>query len=123
MTQHALTDFQKRVYAALLQIPEGRITTYALMADYLNCKSSQAIGQALKRNPYAPEVPCHRVIKTNLNIGGFHGEVEGEEIKRKIALLAKEGVLFENNKLVDKSLLYDFSGCTEQPFILPTKKQ
>jgi len=123
MTQHALTDFQKRVYAALLQIPEGRITTYALMADYLNCKSSQAIGQALKRNPYAPEVPCHRVIKTNLNIGGFQGEVEGEEIKRKIALLAKEGVLFENNKLVDKNLLYDFSGCTEQPFILPTKKQ
>ena len=63
-----MTDFQKRVYDALLLIPEGKVTTYKILADFIGCRSSQAIGQALTRNPHAPLVPCHRVIKTDRTI-------------------------------------------------------
>jgi O-6-methylguanine DNA methyltransferase len=59
--QHKVTEYQERVYAALLQIPEGRITTYAAMSKALE-SSPRAVGGALRVNPFAPEVPCHRCI-------------------------------------------------------------
>lgn len=59
------TQFQKKVYEALLLIPRGKVTTYKLLANHIHCKSSQAIGQALTRNENAPQIPCHRVIKTD----------------------------------------------------------
>lgn len=66
-----MTDFQKRVYDALKLIPKGKVTTYKLLGDFVGCRSSQAIGQALTRNPHAPQVPCHRVVKTDGTIGGY----------------------------------------------------
>ncbi|MDA3800545.1 MAG: MGMT family protein [Kiritimatiellae bacterium] len=97
-----LTDFRKKVYLALLNVPQGKVITYALLGKLINCNCPQAIGQALKNNPYAPDVPCHRVIKSDLSIGGFHGEVSGKDIDKKLALLSREGVIFDNNlKLID----------------------
>jgi methylated-DNA-[protein]-cysteine S-methyltransferase len=57
------------------------VTTYKHLAHFIRCKSSQAIGQALTQNHNAPEIPCHRVIKTNGNIGGY---AFGIEKKREI---------------------------------------
>ncbi len=65
------TPFQQKVYDALMLIPKGKVTTYKLLGNYVGCKSAQAIGQALTRNPDAPGVPCHRVIKTDMTIGGY----------------------------------------------------
>jgi methylated-DNA-[protein]-cysteine S-methyltransferase len=48
------------------------------------------VGQALKRNPFAPEVPCHRVVASDGSLGGFHGERQGEMIERKRRLLEEE---------------------------------
>lgn len=56
-----VTAFQERVYALLKQIPAGRVTTYAAMARVLG-SSPRAVGGALRVNPFAPEVPCHRCI-------------------------------------------------------------
>lgn len=56
-----VTDFQERVYTLLKQIPEGKVTTYAFLAKALN-SSPRAVGGALRNNPFAPEVPCHRCI-------------------------------------------------------------
>lgn len=56
-----VTEYQERVYALLQQIPEGRITTYAAMSKALN-SSPRAIGGALRNNPFAPDIPCHRCI-------------------------------------------------------------
>jgi methylated-DNA-[protein]-cysteine S-methyltransferase len=92
-----LTDFRKKVYLALLTVPVGNVVTYAILGSMINCRCAQAIGQALKNNPYAPEVPCHRVIRTDLTIGGFSGETSGKHIQRKLKLLEKEGVLFDEN--------------------------
>jgi methylated-DNA-[protein]-cysteine S-methyltransferase len=56
-----VTAFQERVYTLLKQIPSGRVTTYAAMARALG-SSPRAVGGALRVNPFAPEVPCHRCI-------------------------------------------------------------
>ena len=59
--QVKVTEYQTRVYALLQQIPEGKVTTYAAMSKALN-SSPRAVGGALRNNPFAPEVPCHRCI-------------------------------------------------------------
>jgi methylated-DNA-[protein]-cysteine S-methyltransferase len=95
------TPFRKRVYDALRRVPPGYVTTYKALAAAVGCSSPRAVGQAMKRNPYAPEVPCHRVIASDLTIGGFQGQRDGLAIRRKSDLLKREGVRFEGGHLVD----------------------
>jgi methylated-DNA-[protein]-cysteine S-methyltransferase len=102
------TAFEERVYAAIRRIPRGKVTTYKHLAAALGCGSSQAVGQALKRNPYAPEAPCHRVIASTLTIGGFAGHTEGDEIRRKFRMLAEEGVDFVEGRLANDAQVHVF---------------
>ena len=85
-----ITEFQRRVYLELLNVPHGTTITYGELAQRIGCRSAQAVGQALRRNPFAPNVPCHRVIASNGSIGGFHGQREGEMIEKKRQLLERE---------------------------------
>jgi methylated-DNA-[protein]-cysteine S-methyltransferase len=89
------TEFEKRVWTALCQIPRGRVTTYGLLSAHLGT-SPRAVGNALRRNPFAPEVPCHRVVATGGSLGGFKGSWpkngEGITITEKEKLLKGEGV-------------------------------
>jgi len=101
----------RRVYALLRQIPRGRVVTYGELARAAGCRSPRAIGQILRRNPDAPEVPCHRVIRTDLRLGGYAGQVAGPEARRKEALLAAEGVPFENGFLRTRARLWYFPLC------------
>jgi len=103
------TPFQKRVYAALAQVPRGRVTTYKHLADCLGCRSCRAVGQALKRNPYAPDVPCHRVIASDLTPGGFMGRRGYAASRRKVDLLAQEGVKFRAGKLAEPGHIFVFA--------------
>ena len=103
------TDFEKKVYNALMLIPKGKVTTYKLLWNFIRCRSAQAIGQALTRNPHAPEVPCHRVIKTDGTIGGY-----AYGMQKKEALLKQESIIFVSNGVdfvVDRSQIWDFSEC------------
>lgn len=103
------TSFESKVYGALGEIPRGRVVTYAALATRLECRSPQAVGQALKRNPFAPEVPCHRVIKTDLSLGGYSGKVRGVRVERKRHLLEAEGVEFdEGGSLQDPNCVWDW---------------
>lgn len=107
--RRALTHFEQRVYDQVSRVPKGYVTTYAILAQSLDCQSAQAIGQALKRNPFAPDVPCHRVIRTNLTIGGYAGETGGEKLATKLDLLRQEGVEFDSiGKLKTPTLLHTF---------------
>ena len=90
---------QSKVYELCSKVPKGKVTTYKDIAQALGIKSYQAIGQVLKRNPYAPKVPCHRVVKSTGEIGGFKGQIKDKEIDEKIAMLKKEGVGIKNNKI------------------------
>jgi methylated-DNA-[protein]-cysteine S-methyltransferase len=98
-----LTSFQKKVYALTKQVPKGKVTTYSAIAKKLK-SSPRAVGQALRCNPFAPVVPCHRVIKSDGTIGGFGGETTGRPIQKKIAMLRKEGVEIRFNKIAKKFL-------------------
>jgi len=105
------TAFQLKVYEAAKRIPKGNVTTYAHLAKAIGCKSSQAVGQALKRNPYAPAVPCHRIVASDLTLGGFNGQTCGMQIERKIALLKGEGVKLKSSESgisIDASAIYRF---------------
>ncbi|ROW10737.1 hypothetical protein VPNG_05084 [Cytospora leucostoma] len=94
------TPFQKRVLGLLCQVPKGQVTTYALMSKHLN-SSPRAIGNAMRRNPFAPEVPCHRCVATGGKLGGFGGQWpkngEGVTLDEKRSLLRKEGVKFDGH--------------------------
>ena len=85
-----ITPFQRRVYLELLNVPAGATITYGELARRIGCRSAQAVGQALKRNPFAPLVPCHRVVAADGSIGGYFGERDGEPVERKRALLMAE---------------------------------
>lgn len=100
-----MTRFQRRVYEALREVPRGRVTTYAMLARRVGCGSARAVGQALRRNPFAPSVPCHRVIASDLTIGGFMGKSGGSAVERKARMLAAEGVIFADGKLADRGRL------------------
>jgi methylated-DNA-[protein]-cysteine S-methyltransferase len=104
-----LSAFRRRVYEALREVPAGCVTTYGLLAGRIGCRSAQAVGGALRANPYAPEVPCHRVVSADLSIGGFCGHVCGAQICRKIALLKDEGVpLDAEGHLLDAGRVWRF---------------
>lgn len=83
------TPFQRRVWALTLAIPRGETRTYGWMARRLR-SAPRAVGQALKVNPFAPRVPCHRVVAAG-GLGGYQG-VRNSARKRR--LLAREGVRF-----------------------------
>lgn len=93
------TDFEKRVWTALCHIPEGHVTTYGLLSKHLG-SSPRAVGNALRRNPFAPEVPCHRVVATGMTLGGFKGkwprDGEGITLDEKRGLLKGEGIKFDD---------------------------
>ncbi len=103
-----ITPFQRRVYEAALQIPHGRVTTYKWLGMAIGCHSPRAIGQALRRNPLAPDVPCHRIIAADLSAGGFSGQTSGPKISKKLRLLREEGVTFHKGKIADPARLYTF---------------
>lgn len=87
-----ITEFQRRVYLELLNVPRGETITYGQLAHRIGCGCAQAVGQALRKNPFAPEVPCHRVIASDGSMHGYNGQTSGEMIEKKMRLLREEGV-------------------------------
>ena len=85
-----ISDFRLRVYLELLNVPRGETVTYGELARRIGCGSAQAVGQALRRNPFAPEIPCHRVIAADGSLCGFGGSRSTKALERKKALLEDE---------------------------------
>ena len=78
------TDFQIAVWKELLKIPAGSTKTYKEIAGAIGKpNSSRAVANACAQNPYAPEVPCHRVIRSDGSLGGYSAE-GGIERKRQL---------------------------------------
>jgi methylated-DNA-[protein]-cysteine S-methyltransferase len=98
------------VYIMVFSVPAGKVTTYKLIAEALQSRAFRGVGQALKHNPFAPLIPCHRVLASDLTIGGFRGQVQGDSIEAKREMLQQEGVYFDSKgKLFDKTVLHDFA--------------
>tara|TARA_B100001123_G_C14685065_1_gene779021 strand:- start:306 stop:581 length:276 start_codon:yes stop_codon:yes gene_type:complete len=85
------TKFQVKVWKYLKKIPKGKIVTYLEVAKAINNpKSVRAVANAIGKNPYAPKIPCHRVIRSDGSLGGYSGR---GGIKTKKKLLKSEGIL------------------------------
>ena len=99
------STFNQRCYTALKRVPAGKITTYRDLARAIGSRAYRAVGQAMAKNPYAPKVPCHRVIRSDGHLGGY-----AYGLPAKIKLLAKEGISVKNNRVPDfESLLFRFN--------------
>jgi methylated-DNA-[protein]-cysteine S-methyltransferase len=84
------TDFQVSVWKELLKIPRGRTKTYKEIAVAIGRpNSSRAVANACAQNPYAPDVPCHRVVRSDGSLGGYSAE---GGIERKRQLLEMESM-------------------------------
>jgi len=101
------TEFEQKVYDALCRVPKGKVTTYKALAEVVRCGSPRAIGGAMRRNPFAPEVPCHRVLNAKLKLNGYQGQTKGEGLRRKRELLESEGVAVDDNGRVARELLIE----------------
>ena len=83
------TEFQKKVWKAMLKIPAGKTRTYGEVSSLLN-SSPRAVGNACRANPVPLVVPCHRIVAQS-SIGGFGGKTAGRNIDCKNWLLTHEG--------------------------------
>jgi O-6-methylguanine DNA methyltransferase len=97
------TPFETRVYDFVRLIPRGRVATYGDVARALGTKAFQAVGMALAKNPFAPAVPCHRVVRADGDVGGFNGHASGSEPMRKARILQAEGVEIGTSGKIDLS--------------------
>ena len=87
------TNFQRTVWKEISKIPFGETRTYKDLAIAIGKpNSSRAVANACGKNPYAPQIPCHRVIRSDGHIGGYSGS--GGK-KRKKQLLEQEGLIFK----------------------------
>ena len=83
-----LTAFEWQVLSAALQIPFGETRSYKWVAERIGKpKAVRAVGQALKKNPFAPLIPCHRVVKSDGQLGGYAGKMDNP---KKVRLLKIE---------------------------------
>jgi methylated-DNA-[protein]-cysteine S-methyltransferase len=97
-----MTGFRIRVLELLMRIPRGRVTTYREIAKALgNIHSTRAVGNAVRNNPYPVKIPCHRVIRSSGEVGGYDGELAGENVAKKIKLLTEEGVRVDSTGRID----------------------
>ena len=84
------TKFQLKVWNYLKTIPKGKVKTYKQVAIAIKKpKSARAVANACGKNPYAPKIPCHRVIRSDGRLGGYSGK---GGIKTKLRLLRSEKV-------------------------------
>ncbi len=83
------TPFQQKVWQELLRIPFGETTTYGTIAQRIGCRSAQAVGQAIHRNPIAIIIPCHRVIGAD---GSLTGYASGLDIKQRLLRIENKTV-------------------------------
>ena len=84
------TAFQIKVWKYIKTIPIGKTITYKQLAKAINMpKAARAVANACAKNPYAPKIPCHRVIRSDGGLGGYSGR---GGIREKIRLLRSEKI-------------------------------
>ena len=84
------TEFQLKVWAYLRKIPRGSVRTYSQVAKAIGKPAAiRAVANAIGKNPYAPKIPCHRVIRSDGSLGCYSGK---GGVKTKRFLLKKEGI-------------------------------
>lgn len=97
------TEFEREVLVTAFEIPRGKVSTYKRIAEKIGKPHAyRAVGNALHKNPLAPIVPCHRVIRSDGHLGGH-----GEGVKARKRLLEEEGIPFRRGRVeLRKEILF-----------------
>jgi len=95
------------VYEIVRKVPRGSVTTYGSITRLLGRGTARSVGTALSKNPFAPEVPCHRVVRVDGSLGGFDGHTSGPRLQDKRRMLEDEGVAFLPGGRVDPRCIRD----------------
>jgi methylated-DNA-[protein]-cysteine S-methyltransferase len=95
MMNHDMS-FNKKCYALLRQIPQGKVTTYREMANALGTKAWRAVGSAMAKNEDLVTTPCHRVVRSDGSVGEY-----ALGSSKKAELLEAEGVTISNGRVKD----------------------
>ena len=99
-----ISDFAKNCYELLRQIPQGRVTTYKIIAEKLEVKSYRAVGKSVGANRDIPATPCRRVINLMASLVAMHLGID-----KKIEILAKEGIQIVDGKVINfEKIIYKF---------------
>ncbi len=100
-----LSPYQQAILRILAEVPRGKVTTYGDLAQELarrdpkwSPRASRAVGTTMRNNLCGPQIPCHRVIKSDGGIGNFRGGEEGA-VDEKIRMLRDEGVKVVNRRI------------------------
>ena len=100
-------SFEEKCYYFLKKVTKGKVTTYKELGKVINSKAYRAVGNAMNKNPYPGsskgQVPCHRVVRNNGEVGGF-----AFGTKNKIKILKSEGIEINNGRINLKKYLYKF---------------
>ena len=98
-------NLDKKIYIKLLEVPEGMVTTYLELSNAVGLKNGQrAIGKIMNKNKHPVIIPCHRVVKSDGQVGGY---AYGENVKTN--MLSKEGIEIKDGKIVNiKTKIYKF---------------
>lgn len=97
---------QEKVLQMMKKIPKGKVTTYKIISEKLGTKAYRAVGTAVKNNPDAPRIPCHRVVKSDGAIGEYSAK---GGVKEKIELLQREGIEIKEKRILNfEKVLYKF---------------
>src|SRR5206468_1980661 len=86
--------FNQKAWTLCARIPRGQVATYADLARALNTHAYRAVGNAMNKNPYAPKVPCHRVVGSDGSLTGYAGG-----LAKKRRMLAEEGISLRDGKV------------------------
>jgi methylated-DNA-[protein]-cysteine S-methyltransferase len=93
-----MSEFQDRVLKLVAMVPKGKVTAYKELARAMgNPQAYRAVANALARNPFPVKIPCHRVVCSNGQVGGYRFGT-----KQKVKLLLREGIIIEDGKISSK---------------------
>jgi len=90
------SSLRDRCYRLVCRIPKGKVTSYKEVAEALGIRGYRLVGMLLSRNPEPVKIPCHRVVKSNGEVGGYIMGVD-----KKVELLRSEGIPVKNGRIVD----------------------
>jgi methylated-DNA-[protein]-cysteine S-methyltransferase len=109
-----LSAYQQAILRILAEVPKGKVTTYGDLAKELarrdpkwSPEASRAVGTTMRNNPCGPQIPCHRVIKSDGAVGNFRGGARGA-VEEKIGMLRDEGITVLNGKIDLKEYRHKF---------------
>ena len=88
------------------KVPKGKVISYKELARAVKSRAYRAVGSAMRKNPFAPKVPCHRVVNSNGTVGNYSAP---GGVKKKMGMLRKEGGIIINRKIDLKKFGYTFN--------------